>query len=438
MAGRRRVRPEPAVDAPSGEPDAAAHGGQLPAGSAQIAVALMVMNVSMYAFTMSAARVLGPTPYGAFVAVVNAMLIVSVLQLGLQATAARRISADPEHVDEIERQILRVSFRAAVLLGAVLLAAAPVVDRLLGLGSLATALLMAVASVPLTMSGAQAGILQGERRWRELAVLYVLSGVPRLVVGLALVLWQPTQLMAFLGLAVGFVAPYLYGLTVLRRGRRGRDARARGDGSHPHGFVPVMRETARSSQALLAFFALTNADMLVARTVLDPGDSGLYAAGVLVARAVLFLPQSVVVLAFPSMSAEDGAARALGRSVAAVVVLGALCTAATAVLPDVVLVLAGGGAYAAVRDQLWLFAALGTVMAVLQLLVYSVLARQGRHSVHLVWAALALMLAGATTVSSVTGLLAVVLLADTVLLMVLGVLAHVTARGRVVRRARES
>ena len=44
--------------------------------------------------------------------------------------------------------------------------------------------------------------------------------------------------------------------------------------------------------------------------------------------------------------------------------------------------------YAEIADHLWIFAILGTVLAMLQLLVYSVLARQGQRSVYLVWAAL--------------------------------------------------
>ena len=43
--------------------------------------------------------------------------------------------------------------------------------------------------------------------------------------------------------------------------------------------------------------------------------------------------------------------------------------------------------YAAIESRLWLFAVLGTVLAMLQLLVYSVLARQGTRSMYLVWAA---------------------------------------------------
>ena len=137
-----------------------------------------IMNIATYGFTMIAARLLGPQSYGALAALMATLLVITVLQLGLQATAARRISAEPEHVAQIERTILGVTYRAALALAVLLLVLAPLVNRLLRLDSLPTAALVAVASVPFTIMGGQAGILQGERRWAALSVLYVLSGVP--------------------------------------------------------------------------------------------------------------------------------------------------------------------------------------------------------------------------------------------------------------------
>lgn len=399
--------------------------GALLAGSGQIAVAMMLMNVATYGFTMSAARIIGPVAYGAFFALMNLVMILSVVMLGLQATAARRISADPSHVGQIERGILRVSLRASLVMGAVLLACAPLINRILDLDSLPTAVLTAFAFVPITMTGAQAGILQGERRWRELAILYVLSGVPRLAIGVALILWQPTEFMAFLGVTLACYAPFLYGLAVLRH------PRASGDTHERHGFLPIIKESIVNSQALFAYFALTNIDMLVGRSVLDSHDSGLYAAGLIVSRAVMFLPQFVVVVAFPSMSTGRDGARALLGSIALVGGLGAACVLATAVLPDLVLVFAGGEEYAEVSGLLWVFALLGTCMALLQLLVYSVLARQGLLSMLLVWVALLVVVGLASTmVSTVSGLLGVVLTVELVLLVVLLAISFVKMRER--------
>ena len=137
-------------------------------GGGSIAVAMGVMNVATYGFTMIAARLLGPKSYGAFASLMATLLVVTVLQLGLQATAARRIAAEPEHVAQIEQTILGVTYRAAVALGVLLLVLTPLLNQILRLDSLATAALVSVVSVPFTIMGGQAGILQGERRWTAL------------------------------------------------------------------------------------------------------------------------------------------------------------------------------------------------------------------------------------------------------------------------------
>ncbi len=58
--------------------------------------------------------------------------------------------------------------------------------HVLRLESIVPALLVALSAVPLTMVGGQAGILQGERRWLALGILYLSMGVPRLALRTAL------------------------------------------------------------------------------------------------------------------------------------------------------------------------------------------------------------------------------------------------------------
>lgn len=396
-------------------------------GGGSIAIAMGVMNVATYAFTMIAARLLGPKSYGAFASLMAALLVIAVLQLGLQATAARRIAAEPEHVAQIEKTVLGVTYRAALGLGVVLLVLTPVLNQVLRLESLATAALISVVSIPFTVMGGQAGVLQGERRWGALSVVYLLSGVPRLVIGTALILWQPTETVALVGVGLGACAPVVAGWWFLRRPR---DV---GAGSADHGFRNVMREILHNSQTLLAFFALSNADIVVARNVLDPHDAGLYAGGLILTKAVLFLPQFVVVVAFPSMATIGQARRALTTSLSLVLGIGLLVVLGAALLPDLALVFVGGSDYREIGDHLWIFALLGIVLAMLQLLVYSVLARQGRRSVYLVWAALVVMVGVGLTCSSLRGLLTVVTCTDAALLAVLLVVSL-----RVVRPAESS
>jgi O-antigen/teichoic acid export membrane protein len=383
------------------------------AGGGSIAIAMGVMNVATYAFTMVAARILGPKSYGAFAGLMATILVVAVLQLGLQATAARRIAAEPGHVAQIEKTILGVTYRAAAALCVLLLVLTPLLNQILRLDSMATAALVSVVSVPFTIMGAQAGILQGERRWAALSVLYILSGVPRLFIGTALIAWRPTEFAALVGIGIGACAPVVAGWWLLRR------PRDPGVHSEDHGFRRVMAETFHNSQVLLAFFVLSNVDIVLARNVLDEHDAGLYAGGLILTKAVLFLPQFIVVIAFPSMATQDGRRRALTASLTLIAALGVFVTLAAAVVPDLALIFVGGDSYDEIADNLWIFAILGTLLAMLQLLVYSVLARQGQRSVYLVWGALVAIVVAGLTASTLRGLLTVVIATDAVLLAAL-------------------
>lgn len=386
-----------------------------------IAVAMGVMNVATYGFTIIAARLLGPRDYGAFAALMGVLLVIMVGSLGLQATAARRIAAAPGHVHQIEGVILRVGLQASLGMGALCLALAPVIDQVVRLDSLPTAALVAFAAAPLTMMGAQAGILQGERRWGPLAAIYVGVGVSRLVIGTALILWRPTEFVAFLGVAVAAYVPVLVGWLALRH-----HPREPGDHSPEHSSRALWHETLHNSNTLLAFFALSNVDILVARNVLDGHEAGLYAGGLIMAKAVLFLPQFVVVLAFPSMSNASAARATLFKSLLVVVLLGGLTSLGVWILSGLAVVFVGGQEYSSIQAELWVFAGLGTVLSMVQLLVYSVLARQARRAVILVYAALLVLVVAGQLTESATELVLVVLAVDLTLLgsLVLVALRH--------------
>ena len=167
-----------------------------------MAVSISLANVGTYGFTVLAARILGPHEYGAVAALMATLLVTSVLPLGLQATGARRVSSAPEQRREIEHEILRVGWLSAGALGVLMLVLSPLLERVLRLDSVLPAILVAVASVPLTLMGAQSGVLQGERRWPPLSAIYLALGIPRLVIGVAFILWHPTQSVAMFGIAI--------------------------------------------------------------------------------------------------------------------------------------------------------------------------------------------------------------------------------------------
>lgn len=382
-------------------------------GGAGIAVAIMVMNIATYSFQMVAARILGPAQYGGVASLMALLLVVAVAQLGLQATAARRISATPGHVTQIEQVILRVTYRAAMALGLILLLAAPLVWTILRLDSVVPALLVAAAAIPMTVVGGQTGILQGERRWLALGAMYVMMGLPRLVLGGAFMAIRPTEGAAMAAVAISMCLPMALGWFLLRHPRE------EGEYSAQNEVGPTLREAVVNSTALLAFFVLSNADIVIARNTLDSHDAGLYAGGLILTKAVLFLPQFVVVVAFPSMSTVEERKRALLRSLTLVAVVGTVAVLAAWMLSDVAMIFIGGEDYADVQSRLWMFAILGTLLSMLQLLVYSVLARQGTRSAYLVWAAVVAVVVGGLLQDTLDGLLTTVITVDAILFVAL-------------------
>ncbi len=380
-----------------------------------VAIATSVMNVATYGYTILTARLVGPREYGAFVACLGLTLVVQVVAYGLQAAAARRIAVDRDHVATIEHVVLALAAKVSVVLGVLLLAATPLVDLLLNLDDPVLAAMVGLSAVPLTFGGAQAGVLQGEKRWGALAAFYLASGVPRLVIGTAIVAWRPDATSAFAGVLVGLFFPVLVGWWVLRD-RRAAPAPVPADA---HRARAILTEGAHNMQVLLAFYALSSVDIVLARQVLSEHDAGLYAAGLIMAKVILFLPQFVVVVAFPDMATPEGRQRALLRSLLLVGGLGLVAVAGAKVLSGVAMVFVGGAEFEEVQGILWVFAVLGTVLAMLQLQVYAVLARQGRRSVLLLWCALAVAVVLGSRAGSVAGLVTTVAAVDAVLLVAL-------------------
>jgi O-antigen/teichoic acid export membrane protein len=362
-------------------------------GAGYVAVAMSFLNVASYLFTALAARSVVPSVFGEVTALMGILLVGSVAALGLQTTTARRLAVSR---DAAERAQLVIAARRSGLqigLGAslMLLALSPVLVPVLALEAWAPGALVALTLLPLCLFGAEAGVAQGSGSWGHLAGLYVASGLGRLVFGTAGALLLPTATGVLLGVLVGACLPVLLGWSLLRASAARRPARrvaTSGPAAERAVGAEVLRETMHGAHALLAFFAVTNADAVLARIVLSEHDSGLYGAGLIVAKATLFLPQFVAVVAFPALARSESPAT---RRIATLTVagLGAAAALGTWLLPQLALVFAGGERYADVQGLLPLFAVEGAVFALVNLLVYDALAAESRGVIVLLWLILA-------------------------------------------------
>jgi O-antigen/teichoic acid export membrane protein len=381
-------------------------------GGALVAAGMMTQNVTVYAFNVLAARLLVPREFGALTALFGIILIGAVASLGLQAVTARRLAIAPESRGEIIAACIRVTAIVAAVIGLAVAATTPVLTPALKLDSHWPVILCGVTLVPMTVMGGQAGIAQGTSRWGFLTAIYIGNGLGRLVGGTVALIITPTPTSAMVGIAVGAWTPVLAGAPMML-GHRLRF------GAAPRG--PILREAVRSTHALLAFFILSNMDSLIARHRFDVEDSGLYASGLILAKAAFFAPQFVSVVVYPDL-ARDTTQRARLRAVAMVGLFGVLVVAGTALVPRLALVLVGGNEYEDITDRLWLFAVAGSLLAIVYLLVFDALARHAHGILVLVWAAVVAVIASAYGFGvDITGLVVTIIVVTAVLAVAIGI-----------------
>jgi O-antigen/teichoic acid export membrane protein len=353
-------------------------------GGTLVAAGMMTMNVTVYGFNVVAAHRLVPKEFGALTALFGILLVGSVASLGLQAVTARRLAVDPDHEDDIIGATVRVTVMVASFVGLLVAASTVVLTPALKLDSHWPVVLCGVALVPLTVMGAESGIAQGTSRWGTLTAIYAGNGIGRLAGGAIALVISPTVISGMVGIAIGSWLPALAGAHLLVGHGRGERISRR----------PLLLEALFSTHALLAYFVLSNLDSLIARNRFDVHESGLYASGLILAKAALFFPQFVSVVLFPDL-ARATTDRARLRAVSLVAGFGVLAVAATAVLPRVALILVGGDQYEEITGRLWLFALAGSVLAIVHLLVFDALARHAHGVVVMIWGAVAAVLLAA-------------------------------------------
>ncbi len=367
-------------------PPATSSAAHVRRGGLALAVASVASNLLGYAFAVVLSRALGPGGYGALSALLALGLIGSVPAIALQLLVARETTDRPDRAADW----VRTSAVLGVALMVMMWLAAPVATEFLGLSSPLPVLLLGVTLLPVTVVGALQGVLLSARRYGGLAASYLLlSGLRLAGAGTAAVLgWSVAGAIAAAAAGTAVAGLVVAGVTardvpLLRRGPVAADA----------GLRLHLRLLVAAASATAAILVLANVDVVLARHYLGATESGQYAIGALFAKASFWAPHFLAVLVFPMLVTRGGRRRALLITIAltvaigGVVVLGALLFAQLLLEPTV------GPGYSHGADLAPLFAVLGVLQAVLQLLLFAGLARRTRRVEALVWSGIAVQVA---------------------------------------------
>ena len=340
-----------------------------------LGVGMAVGTALGYAFSLVVSRSLGPAEFGALSAVIGFGLLGSIPAGALQVVVARRLVMGAPYAR---------AFTLALLVGtgllAVLTLVSPLLQEALHLHSVWPVVALGALLVPMTLTGVYQGLLLGRRQLPRLATLYVVTAAGRLLAGIAAavfglgttgVLWA-TVLMAALGVAWGawLTRSHAY--------------------AGPRGSLSDLgREVVRSSWTLSSLIALTSIDIVLARHFLARDASGEYALASLFGKVVFWGTQFMALVVVPRVTNEGGY-RAVRLASLAVAVLGTAVTGVLLVDPQWWVTSVGGPAYADAAGLAVGFSVVGTIWALLQVVLFGQMGRDRPGISGAVWGAIML------------------------------------------------
>ncbi|WP_280476952.1 polysaccharide biosynthesis protein [Nocardia asiatica] len=338
----------------------------------------MTANVAGYLLQLLAGRWLGVTGYSEFASLLAVQLLCAVPALALQNVVAREL------VRGAGAAALRgLHWRCAVIVAAVAAVLVPLVAVALHVGVAATAAALGAAPALVLLSGEQ-GVLQGSKRFRALGVVLGAAGIARVTPALVVLALGGGATLALWAAAAGIAAAAL--LARIVAGAPSAPARADtepGEIAAP-GVLPVLR----AAQVQAALMALSSADLIVVRIVLDDVDASRYALGTIAAKIAFWLPQAVGVVLYPRMAQPTQSASAIRAALAVLSGIGLIAVLGAALAAPVAPLLAGED-YAPIQGLLWVFALHGALLAVLQGAVLSAIAVDRTSLALVTWLGLA-------------------------------------------------
>ncbi|MGC5022705.1 polysaccharide biosynthesis protein [Micromonospora sp. DT47] len=346
-----------------------------------VTVAATLTNALAYLVPVLGARHLSAGDLSTLATVLALSAIAGVPGLGLQIAVAvhgARYGRTPT---------ARVTVATAALAGGAVVVAAPVIIPTLRL-SVEVAALLAAMTVAVVLAGRWLGELQGDERFLRLATGMTVLAVGRyggVIAGLALGAGLLGSLLT--GVVVAYLAlPLLAWLAWQRRVGVAATAHPPVRPAAP-GYASVLgaRQVMTASSATLAMLAVSYADLLLARQLLPPAESGAYAVGTVLTKGALWAPQVVTVLALPRLAVGDRRMRT--AALAVVGACGAVLVVASTMAGELAFRLAGGEDYARLGEYAPFFAATGALYALVFVLVNAKIAAGARRPSAPLWAA---------------------------------------------------
>lgn len=395
-------------------------------GGTVLFTAVTAVNLAGFMFHVVVSRSVSPSDYGALGSLLGLLLVLSVPNSAIQVAITQAVAATTPLGEHDGEYILPVSLgpmlASAVVYGAggslLLLVASPLLKAFLHLPSLTPAVILATYLLPAAIALVPRAVLLGRLKFRTVAVAMVVGAAVRLVLGgfLARRFGLNGALAASVFAEIATAALLLPAFGRLLSKSVGEPLRM-----EPFSALA-------SGGALAGFSLLTTVDTLAARRYLPGATSGVYAASAVAARAAMFLPGAISLIAFPRFAAHRGigpqARQALGQALFSVGVLSGGVFIGASLFSDTVMGLLFGEQYTGSPGLLRVLTLSSALLGLVGVLLHYHLAARRYFAAGIPWVVVALIAAGSTFTHSALGIGSVTLGAVVLGTVLLAVLAY--------------
>lgn len=343
-----------------------------------LTLATGILNGANWLYHVLMSRALGPIGYGALSALLGLLLVLAVpvntIQMGVSAWVVRaRADGQGEALDGL----LASSLRGFLLFGVACFAIVAVLSgrlaSLLKVESRVPIILMGTVLIWWSVLPVLRGLLQGAQRADPLGLSLASEGLVKLVAAVLLVMTGFGLAGAIGGVSLGAAAAVAVTLWSFRGWAQahGRNAELQ----------PMLRSLIPYAVAIGCFTVLTQADVVLVKTLFPPYEAGIYAAASTGGKIILYATGALPMVLLPEMARrharrEDGNRVLMGGLILGGVV-GTGIVGVYLLAPGTVIRLLFGGPYA---DASPLLAVLGTAMLFYQAALTGIYYQLGRGS----------------------------------------------------------
>ncbi len=356
---------------------------KIASASALLMLSMTVVNAGNYVYNLIMGRWLGPSLFADLSLIVTMLLIVTFITAPIQMTTARysaiySAEGDLDTLASIRRFIWSIAAGFGLLLTVLFVAFAPLLQKFFHTQSAIPFIIFGTALPFSLMQGVERGVLQGQTRFKILAVSYQLEMWTRLLVSIGLVALGLSVSGAVIGISLSFFFTWLMARLAVRglftKNTISKEVRAE---------IIVFAIPVLVSQA--GQILINNSDVILVKRFYEAGQAGQYAALALIGRIVFFATWSVVTTMFPIVAQKqkmgEPHAHLLWLSLGIVMAVSAPIVLLTLFIPEGIVRILFGSQYLGIAPLLWLYALATSLYALANVIInYRLSLGKGRET----------------------------------------------------------